>query len=134
MEPKGGNSSMYNFILSKYGVPSIRDIIKKMLFIMFTCLCFVFFPQVIILSHVPPGIFEKYNSLMWFYNKFNTRYVRILQKFSDIITAQIYGHEHTDSFRILNDTQGMSGDIRNNLFILWNQLFVKRYLYLRIFS
>ncbi|XP_062571431.1 acid sphingomyelinase-like phosphodiesterase 3b [Saccostrea cucullata] len=62
--------------------------------------------KVIILSHVPPGVFEKYNSLMWFYDKFNIRYVRILQKFSDIITAQIYGHEHTDSFRILKDTQG----------------------------
>lgn len=64
--------------------------------------------QVILLSHVPPGLFEKYSSLMWFYDKFNTQYVRILQKFSDVITSQIYGHEHTDSFRILKDSNGNS--------------------------
>ena len=62
--------------------------------------------QVILLSHVPPGLFEKYSSLMWFYDKFNTQYVRILQKFSDVITSQIYGHEHTDSYRILKDSNG----------------------------
>ena len=62
--------------------------------------------QVILLSHVPPGLFEEYSSLMWFYDKFNTQYVRILQKFSDVITSQIYGHEHTDSYRILKDSNG----------------------------
>lgn len=63
-------------------------------------------PQVILLSHVPPGLFEKYSGLMWFYNEFNTQYVRILQNFSDVITSQIYGHEHTDSYRILKDPKG----------------------------
>lgn len=62
--------------------------------------------KVILLSHVPPGLFEKYSGLMWFYNEFNTQYVRILQNFSDVITSQIYGHEHTDSYRILKDPKG----------------------------
>lgn len=45
---------------------------------------------------------------MWFYNEFNTKYVRILQNFSDVISSQIYGHEHTDSYRVLKDPKGIT--------------------------
>ena len=62
--------------------------------------------QVILLTHVPPGVFELYSGLMWFYNKFNNEYLGILREYSDIIGSQIYGHEHTDSFRVLYDDQG----------------------------
>ncbi|KAK3089276.1 hypothetical protein FSP39_002271 [Pinctada imbricata] len=61
--------------------------------------------KVIFLAHVPPGFFELYDGLMWFYDKFNTEYVGIMRNFSDVISTHIYGHEHTDSFRILHDNE-----------------------------
>ncbi|XP_071178184.1 acid sphingomyelinase-like phosphodiesterase 3b isoform X2 [Mytilus edulis] len=62
--------------------------------------------KVIIISHIPPGLFELSSGLMWFSNNFNEKYVHLVSQYSGIIAAQIYGHEHTDSFRILKDSSG----------------------------
>ena len=59
-----------------------------------------------IVAHVPPGVFELVEEMSWFYGDYNRKYLDVLQKYTDVIQAQMYGHEHTDSFRILFDEQG----------------------------
>ena len=59
-----------------------------------------------IVAHVPPGVFELVEGMSWFYADYNRKYLDVLQKYTDVIQAQMYGHEHTDSFRILFDKQG----------------------------
>ncbi|ESP00462.1 hypothetical protein LOTGIDRAFT_112062, partial [Lottia gigantea] len=56
---------------------------------------------VYIISHVPPGAFERVKNIAWFYPQFNQQYIKLLLKYTDLIVGQFYGHEHTDSFRIL---------------------------------
>ncbi|OWF39125.1 acid sphingomyelinase-like phosphodiesterase 3b [Mizuhopecten yessoensis] len=67
--------------------------------------------KVILFSHIAPGYFEKYQDLMWFYNDYNNEYIKILQTFNDVIATQVYGHEHTDSFRLVKDSYGEPVDI-----------------------
>ena len=45
-------------------------------------------------------------SMSWFYQPYNKKYLGILTKYASVIAGQMYGHEHTDSFRILYDNQG----------------------------
>ncbi|KAJ8306380.1 hypothetical protein KUTeg_016925 [Tegillarca granosa] len=59
--------------------------------------------KVFIVSHVPPGEFELVRDIMWFYSDYNNKYLEIMRTHKDEISSQIYGHEHTDSFRILRD-------------------------------
>ncbi|KAH3848892.1 acid sphingomyelinase-like phosphodiesterase 3a isoform X2 [Dreissena polymorpha] len=61
---------------------------------------------VYIIAHVPPGSFELGTGLGWFYDKYNRRYLDLLEEYSDVIMAQMYGHEHTDSFRVQLDAEG----------------------------
>ena len=57
--------------------------------------------QVIFTGHIPPGYFSAASNTRWFYERFNDQFHKILQEFSDIIIAAIFGHEHKDSFKIV---------------------------------
>ncbi|CAE1299558.1 SMPDL3 [Acanthosepion pharaonis] len=59
--------------------------------------------KTILMAHVPPGSFERSLNITWMYTAFNDRLVDILKKHNHVISAQIYGHEHTDSFKIIYD-------------------------------
>ena len=59
-----------------------------------------------IVAHVPPGVFELVDGMSWFYLPYNKKYLGILTKYASVIAGQMYGHEHTDSFRILYDNEG----------------------------
>lgn len=65
----------------------------------------VFF-QVYIIAHIAPGAFELTSGGYFFYPNFNKHYLDIIERYSDIIQGQFYGHEHTDSFRVLFQDQG----------------------------
>lgn len=56
----------------------------------------------IIAGHVPVGMLQK----SWFSSVRSKRLLDLIQNYSDVITALIYGHEHTDQFRIVNDKGG----------------------------
>ena len=45
-------------------------------------------------------------SVSWFKEPYNKKYLGILTKYASVIAGQMYGHEHTDSFRILYDSEG----------------------------
>ena len=45
-------------------------------------------------------------SVSWFYKTYNKKYLGLLAKYANVIAGQMYGHEHTDSFRILYDNEG----------------------------
>lgn len=57
--------------------------------------------QAVILGHVPPGQFEKHETKKWFDDIHNRMFVRLLQKYSKIISAVHMAHHHTDSFKII---------------------------------
>lgn len=59
--------------------------------------------KIIIMAHVPPGGFERSMNITWMYPAFNDRLVEILMKHNHVISSQIFGHEHTDSFKIIYD-------------------------------
>ncbi|XP_027865435.1 acid sphingomyelinase-like phosphodiesterase 3b [Xiphophorus couchianus] len=63
--------------------------------------------KVYIIGHVPPGFFEKKRSISWFTQKFNTKYLELIQKHHSVIIGQFFGHHHTDSFRMFYTTKGL---------------------------
>ena len=61
--------------------------------------------QVIITAHVPPGFFERDPFGPFFETSFgdhhyNEDFVDLVREFSGTILAQIYGHIHTNTFRL----------------------------------
>ncbi|WAR24740.1 ASM3B-like protein [Mya arenaria] len=66
--------------------------------------------MVFIIAHVPPGVFELGSGLTCFYPKYNKQYLEKLEEFADIISLQVFGHEHTDSFRVQFDAEGTGDD------------------------
>ena len=62
--------------------------------------------KVYLVGHMPPGVDERQNGGISpyhdvFQERFNQRYIRLVQKYSDIIVGQFFGHLHSDSFRIV---------------------------------
>jgi hypothetical protein len=62
--------------------------------------------KVYLVGHMPPGADERQNGGISpyhdvFQERFNQRYIRLVQKYSDIIVGQFFGHLHSDSFRIV---------------------------------
>lgn len=60
----------------------------------------------IIAAHAPPGYFERFAVIPFFNATYNSDYINLLNKHGKVIMAQIYGHEHTDSFRIFASDSG----------------------------
>jgi len=62
--------------------------------------------KVYLVGHMPPGVDERQNGGISpyqdvFQERFNQRYIKLVQKYSDIIVGQFFGHLHSDSFRIV---------------------------------
>ncbi|KYR02711.1 metallophosphoesterase domain-containing protein [Tieghemostelium lacteum] len=55
--------------------------------------------KVLVIAHVAPGYCVKY-SVFNFHFQFNDIYLETFGNYSDIIIAHIYGHEHTDNYRL----------------------------------
>lgn len=60
--------------------------------------------KVHLVSHVPPGIEQCL--LSW-----GREFSRIIERFSDTIVAQFYGHTHYDEFLVFYDVETMSQPI-----------------------
>ncbi|KAJ6240179.1 sphingomyelin phosphodiesterase [Anaeramoeba flamelloides] len=60
--------------------------------------------KVLIVGHVPPGYAERFGDLN-FHEQFNAPFVNLFEEHphKDLIIAQLYGHLHSDSFRLSND-------------------------------
>jgi len=67
---------------------------------MCTVLCAI---QVLIVGHVPPGVFGRGSGVSWMRPAFNERFVGLLRQYHSVIVAAIFGHEHTDAFRVVYD-------------------------------
>ena len=78
------------------------------LFYLFIFICLFIFFQVIIAAHAPPGYFERFAKIPFFPPEYNGAYVDFLNEFGDVLMAQIYGHEHTDSFKLFTTKSGNS--------------------------
>ena len=61
------------------------------------------FVQVIVAAHIPPGYFERWIGPPFFNSGQNDRYVQLIHRYGDVILTHVYGHTHTDSFRIFAD-------------------------------
>ncbi|KAK2723170.1 acid sphingomyelinase-like phosphodiesterase 3b [Artemia franciscana] len=56
--------------------------------------------KVLVAAHIPPGYFERF-VVSPFYNEIhNKKYINLLNDYGDVILAHVYGHTHTDSFRL----------------------------------
>ncbi|XP_021016554.1 acid sphingomyelinase-like phosphodiesterase 3b [Mus caroli] len=62
--------------------------------------------MVYVIGHVPPGFFEKTQNKAWFRESFNEEYLKVIQKHHRVIAGQLFGHHHTDSFRMFYDNTG----------------------------
>lgn len=62
--------------------------------------------KVIITAHAPPGYFERQALVPFFNDSYNNAYVDLLNDFGGVILVQIYGHEHTDSFKLFSGPKG----------------------------
>ncbi|ELT98128.1 hypothetical protein CAPTEDRAFT_128553, partial [Capitella teleta] len=65
--------------------------------------------KVILAGHIPPGSLARVDNMKWFTAKFNSKFNDLLVANSDVLAATIFGHEHTDSFRITRDNNGHPG-------------------------
>jgi sphingomyelin phosphodiesterase acid-like 3 len=66
--------------------------------------------RVYIVGHIPPSIGSYRRAQLW-HESYTTRYYEIIQDFfPDVIAAQLFGHLHTDEFRLVNPTSS-SGKI-----------------------
>ena len=66
-----------------------------------TCWCLLCMMQVLIVGHVPPGVFGRVGYVSWMRPTFNKRFVHLLQQYHSIIVAAVFGHEHTDAFHVV---------------------------------
>lgn len=57
-------------------------------------------------AHIPPGFFERWNGPPFFNPGQNEYYVKLVHRYSEAILTHVYGHTHTDSFRIFADGPG----------------------------
>ncbi|XP_043207536.1 acid sphingomyelinase-like phosphodiesterase 3b isoform X2 [Amphibalanus amphitrite] len=57
--------------------------------------------KVIIGAHIAPGFFERQTDDTFMFDNYNEALLALIGQYSDVILAQVYGHEHTDSFRVL---------------------------------
>ncbi len=63
-----------------------------------------FLAKVLLAAHIPPGYFERWIGPPFFNPEQNDRFVQIIHSYSDVILTQVYGHTHTDSFRIFGES------------------------------
>ena len=59
-----------------------------------------------IITHIPPGMFEKHRSKYWFYPEKNNQFHDLLLKHAGVIGSFHAGHHHTDSFKVVYDANG----------------------------
>jgi sphingomyelin phosphodiesterase acid-like 3 len=62
--------------------------------------------KVLLVGHVPPGVFGRSKNIAWFRPTFNWRFHALLQRHHETILAAIFGHEHADGFRVVFDLSG----------------------------
>jgi len=78
--------------------------------------------KLLIFSHIPPGKFERfyqfcgeekgcdmnggYHGFHWLSKDFNTRYLELVEKYSQAIAGQLFAHHHTDSFKVFLSSAG----------------------------
>ncbi|KAK7078099.1 Acid sphingomyelinase-like phosphodiesterase 3b [Halocaridina rubra] len=67
--------------------------------------------KMIIAAHAPPGYFERFAVIPFFSEDYNDIYVDHLNDFGDVIMGQIYGHEHTDSFKLFSTSNGSAKSV-----------------------
>jgi hypothetical protein len=58
--------------------------------------------KVLIFGHIPPGILDR-SPLPSTIPSFTTKFQSIVNKYANIIIAQLYGHTHKDSFRLFRE-------------------------------
>ena len=57
-------------------------------------------------GHVPPG-YTTPRAVRWMYPQFNKKFVDLVLRHSDVITAMHFGHEHHDNFRLFYNSSGL---------------------------
>jgi hypothetical protein len=61
--------------------------------------------KVYIVGHIPPSSWSTPRDTV---EEIHARFLRLLIRFSNVVTAQLYGHKHTDALRLLRSEEGKS--------------------------
>ena len=61
--------------------------------------------KVYIVGHIPPSSWSTPRDTV---EEIHARFLRLLIRFSNVVAAQLYGHKHIDSFRLLRSEEGRS--------------------------
>uniref|UniRef100_A0A2P2HZX6 Acid sphingomyelinase-like phosphodiesterase 3b n=1 Tax=Hirondellea gigas TaxID=1518452 RepID=A0A2P2HZX6_9CRUS len=64
--------------------------------------------KVLLSAHSPPGFFERMPIIPFFNASYNKAYLSLLAQHSDAVHSHVYGHLHTDTFRIFAGEDGLS--------------------------
>uniref|UniRef100_T1ITW0 Uncharacterized protein n=1 Tax=Strigamia maritima TaxID=126957 RepID=T1ITW0_STRMM len=70
--------------------------------------------KVIITAHAPPGYFERNPIEPFLVSPYSEKFVQLVIDYADVILTQVYGHTHTDTFRLFMDSHGV---VRSHGFI-----------------
>uniref|UniRef100_A0A0N4ZSU7 Metallophos domain-containing protein n=1 Tax=Parastrongyloides trichosuri TaxID=131310 RepID=A0A0N4ZSU7_PARTI len=54
-----------------------------------------------VIAHIPPGSFERTPNFTWLYPQYNEQFLDIIIEFADVIKWMVFGHHHTDTFRMV---------------------------------
>ena len=80
------------------GAVNLRESQKKIVSLTWRLL--IPYSQAILIGHVPPGLW----SGCW--GEYSEAYEAIVSSYTNVVAAQLYGHHHSGSFRVLRDQGG----------------------------
>jgi len=72
--------------------------------------------QAMIIGHIPPSVGSFRHSQLW-KEKYINVYYDIIKEFDDVIVGQLYGHLHTDEFRVGTGTTGIPSSLSTPLLL-----------------
>jgi len=70
--------------------------------------------RIYIMGHIPPTVGSYRHNQFW-HDIYLDRYQEIIYDYNDIVVAQLYGHLHTDEFRVLSKSSSSSSDRLSDL-------------------
>ncbi|WAR21164.1 ASM3B-like protein [Mya arenaria] len=62
-------------------------------------------PAVLVTAHIPPGPHTP-SDTWWMHEQFHTPLVETLRRYTDVIVAMHFGHDHADGFKVLSGNSG----------------------------
>lgn len=63
--------------------------------------------KIYVMGHIPPTVGSYRNNQMW-HKRYLDRYLHLIHDYNDVVVAQLFGHLHSDEFRVLSESSSLS--------------------------